>query len=90
MRWGVVTEEAQLRTWPTYDVSYDLQDDVNFDLNCETVLKTGERVAVLHVSTDEEWLLVQAYNYLGWLPLRRSLSPAGTTGFRLEIPKTGW
>ena len=67
VRWGVVTEEAQLRTWPTYDVSYDLQDDVNFDLNCETVLKTGERVAVLHVSTDEEWLLVQAYNYLGWV-----------------------
>lgn len=67
VRFGVVVQNSQLRTWPTADVSYDLPNDLEFDLNYETILKTGERVAVLHISEDGQWLLTQAYNYQGWM-----------------------
>ncbi|MEG1558450.1 MAG: SH3 domain-containing protein [Oscillospiraceae bacterium] len=66
VRLGVITQNTELRTWPTADVSYNEIDDIDFDLSCETVLKTGERVAILHESTDRKWLYVQAYSYIGW------------------------
>lgn len=67
VRFGVITQNTQLRSWPTADVSYNAINDTEFDLNCETVLKTCERVAVLHESADREWLYVQAYTYIGWV-----------------------
>lgn len=67
VRFGVIVKNAQLRTYPTWDVSYGAPNDTEFDLNCETVLKVAERVAVLHESADSNWYLVQSYNYIGWV-----------------------
>lgn len=67
VRFGVIIQNTELRSWPTADVSYDAINDTEFDMSCETVLKTGERAAVLHESADKEWLYVQAYNYIGWV-----------------------
>lgn len=67
VRLGVTIQNTELRSWPTADVSYNSKNDVEFDLGCETVLKTCERVAVLHESADKKWLYVQAYSYMGWV-----------------------
>lgn len=67
VRLGVIIQNTQLRSWPTADVSYSDINNVEFDLNCQTALKTCERVAILHKSADQEWLYVQAYTYIGWV-----------------------
>lgn len=66
VRLGVIIQNTELRSWPTADVSYETEDDILFDMNSETVVVTCERVAVLHESTNKEWLYVQTYNYVGW------------------------
>lgn len=72
VRWAFVTENTQLRTFPTAQPLYLSAGDTEFDQCCETVLKLWEPVAVLHTSADGNWLLVQSYNYLGWLPADRA------------------
>lgn len=68
VRWGFISEDCQLRTFPTSQPLYLSADDAEFDQCCETVLKLWEPIAVLHTSSDGNWLLVQSYNYLGWIP----------------------
>lgn len=84
VRYGVITESRQLRTYPTHDVSYDTPNDIEFDLNCETVLKTGEPVVVLYQSADGDWLLVQSYNYLGWVAIENVVLTDRQTWLHLE------
>lgn len=64
---GVIIQNSEVRNFPTADVSYSEINDIEFDMGIESVLKTGERVVVLHESEDREWLYVQAYNYIGWV-----------------------
>ncbi len=40
----------------------------DLDMFQESALFIGDAVAVLHTSKDGLWYLVQAYNYLAWLP----------------------
>lgn len=67
VRKGIILENTQIRTWPSSDVSYSEANDVDFDLNSESLVKTNEAVLVLHTSMNQEWYYVQTYNYLGWV-----------------------
>lgn len=67
VRFGVIIQNTQVRNFPTSDVSYSEANDIDFDMGCESVLKSGERVLILHESTDQSWQYVQAYNYIGWV-----------------------
>lgn len=67
VRYGFVTENALLRAYPSDLPLYDSPDAREYDKGVETALKVWEPVLVLHTSTDGQWLLVRAYDYLGWI-----------------------
>ena len=77
---ALVVNRTGLRRFPTLDKVYKestktslsaspiitLEQDL--DMFQETALFPGNVVAILHTSSDEQWYLAQAYNYLAWLP----------------------
>lgn len=67
VRFGFSVRDCALRTWPSALPLYGEANDVEYDLARESTLHTWERIAVLHISADGAWLLVQAYNYIGWV-----------------------
>ena len=67
VRYGFLTENLIMRTFPSDIPLYDSPDTWEYDKAAETALKLWEPVLVLHNSADGEWLLVQAYDYLGWV-----------------------
>ncbi|WP_170309552.1 SH3 domain-containing protein [Litorilituus lipolyticus] len=70
--YGLVTRRSVLRKFPTWQRAFKLNDDDTIDheldLFQESGIFPGEVVAVLHNSKDGLWSLVQAYNYLAWMP----------------------
>lgn len=77
---ALVVKRTGLRRFPTADKVYKQSSDklkehsltqaleIDLDLFQESALFPGDAVAVLHTSKDGQWYLVQAYNYLAWLP----------------------
>jgi len=65
---GLVVKRSMLRTFPTLDRVFKWGKDRDLDRFQESGLFPGDAVAILHVSKDQEWYLVQAYNYLAWMP----------------------
>ncbi len=63
VRFGLVTDFARLRSYPTNCYSKDREKDM-FQ---ETSLNVGEGVAIYHTSSDGLWYFVQAANYAGWV-----------------------
>lgn len=70
--YALVTRRSVLRKFPTWQRAFKLNDDGaidhELDLFQESGIFPGEAVAVLHNSKDGLWSLVQAYNYLAWMP----------------------
>ena len=67
VKYGFLTENLIMRTFPSPVPLYDSPDAWEYDKAAETALKLWEPVLVLHTSVDGNWLLVQAYDYLGWV-----------------------
>ena len=67
VRFGTVIRETQIRAFPTSDAAYTEPNDVEFDMNIESVLKVWEPLAFLHTSLNGEWELVQSSTCLGWV-----------------------
>ncbi len=65
---GLVVKRSVLRTFPTPDRIFKSSNDRDLDRFQESGLFLGDAVAILHISKDGQWFLVQAYNYLGWMP----------------------
>ena len=63
VKFGVVTDFCNLRSYPTNCYSKDKEKD-QFQ---ETSLNVGEGVAIYHTSLDGKWYFVQAANYNGWV-----------------------
>ena len=68
VKYGLVTKRASLRSFPTRDRVFNKHMDTDLDRFQESGIFPGEPVAVLHHSKDGEWLLVQNYNYIAWMP----------------------
>lgn len=68
VRFGLVVRRASMRSYPTNDSLYKAPDDLDLDRFQENAVFPADAVAVLHESRDGEWLLVQTYNYLAWVP----------------------
>ncbi|RHW77416.1 SH3 domain-containing protein [Colwellia sp. RSH04] len=72
--YALVIQRSVLRTFPTWQRAFKLNDDGEIDqaldLFQESGIFPGEAVAVLHKSKDGLWALVQAYNYLAWMPAK--------------------
>jgi len=68
VRFGLVVKRSILRTFPTLDRVFKWGKDRDLDRFQESGLFPGDAVAILHVSKDKQWVLVQTYNYLAWMP----------------------
>ena len=71
VQYGFLTENLIMRTFPSAIPLYDSPDTWEYDKAAETALKLWEPVLVLHPSADGKWLLVQAYDYLGWVEVEK-------------------
>lgn len=67
VKWGLVVKRTSLRTFPTHDRVFNHGMDTDLDRFQESAIFPGESVAVVHESKDQQWYLVQAYNYLAWV-----------------------
>jgi hypothetical protein len=67
IHFGLVVKRSSLRTFPTTDKVFNLEQDHDIDRFQESAVFPGDVVAILYTSTDNKWLLVQAYNYVAWL-----------------------
>ncbi|QBG37224.1 SH3 domain-containing protein [Litorilituus sediminis] len=72
VQFALVVKRSRLRTFPTNQRVFRLSElgqiDQDLDLFQESGIFPGQAVAVLHQSKDKRWYLVQAFNYLAWLP----------------------
>jgi SH3 domain (SH3b1 type)/NlpC/P60 family len=67
VRFGMVLQRADMRTWPTVDVVFKSQETFDLDRFQENGLFPADMVAVLHESKDGEWYFVQSFNYAAWV-----------------------
>jgi len=68
VRFGLVVRRSMLRTFPTLDRIFKWGKDRDLDRFQASGLFPGDAVAILHASKDGQWILVQNYNYLAWMP----------------------
>lgn len=67
VRFGLVVQRSSLRRFPTHDRVFNDGMDKDLDRFQETGVFPGETAAILLVSKDNQWLLVQVYNYVAWI-----------------------
>lgn len=67
VRFGMVVQRTDQRTWPTDERFFSTRDSKNLDRFQENGLFPTDAVAVLHHSLDGQWLFVQSYNYAAWV-----------------------
>jgi cell wall-associated NlpC family hydrolase len=67
VRFALVLQRADMRTWPTVDVVFKSQETFDLDRFQENGLFPADMVAVLHESKDGEWYFVQSFNYAAWV-----------------------
>jgi hypothetical protein len=68
VKFGLVVKRSVLRKFPTMHRVFNEGMDTDLDRFQESGVFPGEAVAVLHQSSDKLWYLVQAYNYVAWVP----------------------
>lgn len=66
VRYGVIISRTAMKRFPSDTEGHKVQSD-KFDRFQETALDAGEKVIILHISADNKWSFVQAYNYRGWV-----------------------
>lgn len=66
VKYGVITSRTSMKRFPSNIEGHKEQKD-KFDRFQETALDAGEKVIILHISADNRWSFVQAYNYRGWV-----------------------
>lgn len=67
IRFGMVLQRADMRTWPTEDVVFKSQETFDLDRFQENGLFPANAVAILHESKDGLWYFVQSFNYAAWV-----------------------
>jgi hypothetical protein len=67
VRFGLVTQRADLRTFPSAQRVFRSADDRDIDRFQESALFPGTPVAVLHESADRAWWFVLSPRYAAWI-----------------------
>jgi cell wall-associated NlpC family hydrolase len=67
VRFGMVLQRADMRSWPTEDVVFKSHETIDLDRFQENALFPADMVAVLHESSDGQWVFVQSFNYAAWV-----------------------
>ena len=68
IRYGVAVNRTMIKTFPTFDGSYKIKGDLEFDRFMETAVYPWEPIAIYSESKDGEWYFGSTYNYTGWIP----------------------
>lgn len=68
LKYGVVVNRSEMRTFPTSEPVYKKPGDIEFDRFVETAIYSLEPVTIYNESKDGEWYFAKIYNYIGWLP----------------------
>ena len=64
---GLVVKRTAMRAWPSAARVFNAEANLDLDRFAETALFPGDAVAILHHSQDKQWLLLQSFNYTGWV-----------------------
>lgn len=67
VRYGLIVNETDVRSFPSVGTLMDTDDDWEFDYFQESSLKVGEGVRICHETADGAWCFVQAKNDAGWV-----------------------
>lgn len=67
IRYGILTDNADVRSYPTMSAATDTDGDKEFDGFQESMLPLASGVLILHQTADGAWSFVQGYNYYGWI-----------------------
>lgn len=88
LRYGLVTQRAALRTFPTEQRVFGRVGDTDIDRFQESALFPGDAVAVLHESGDGQWLFVASERYSAWIDKRYVAigSAAQVLGYGRQAP----
>lgn len=71
VRFALVLQRADMRTWPTEDVVFKSQATFDLDRFQENGLFPANIVAILHESKDGLWYFVRSFNYAAWVQKSR-------------------
>lgn len=67
VQYGIITDNANLRTYPTSEPITENNRYEDFDYFQESLFAVGEMVAVLHTSADGRFVFVIGANDTGWV-----------------------
>ncbi|WP_101698121.1 SH3 domain-containing protein [Clostridium minihomine] len=70
VRFGIMTQRSDIRSYPTSDVVTDDASDVCFDILQETAVLYNEPVVVLHQTQNQMWYYIVMAHYRGWVPAK--------------------
>lgn len=71
VRYGVVVDRSDLRSFPTLQRAFDDPSDYNFDNWQETAVDPATPVRVYHTNPQGTFVFVRTRDYRGWLPLNK-------------------
>ena len=67
LRFGLVTERANLRTFPTRLRVFSSRGNTDIDRWQETAVFPGTAVVIVHESRDQQWWFVVSQHYAAWV-----------------------
>lgn len=68
IQYGITIDRTNIRTFPTYEPSYNKRGEVEFDRFQETAVYPLEPLIIYSQSKDGDWYFARIYNYVGWIP----------------------
>ncbi len=68
IQYGIAINRTMIRTFPTFETSYNKKDDYQFDRFMETAIYPWEPLILYWESRDGLWYFGRTYNYIGWIP----------------------
>ena len=89
LRYGIISQNASVRSFPTSMRACDSLDGRAFDYFQESMFQIGEGVLILHESLDGQWAFVRGTNYAGWV-LEEEIAFASEQEFRSFLTGRGF
>lgn len=71
VRYGIVVDRSDLRSFPTLQRAFDSPGDYDFDNWQETAVDPATPVRVYHTNPQGTFAFVRTPDYRGWLPLNK-------------------
>lgn len=88
VKYGVVVERSNLRSFPTLTKAFSSPGDVNFDNWQETAVDPGSPALILHKNGKGNFVFVQLNSYRGWLPANKVAITDRKTWLEFAAPQT--